>query len=74
MKMGLILDIIFAVTPVDGSCYRVIDSSILQDVLWSVSKFLSCDEEKRLDLRKDKKITNINNILKTSNLCVMRLT
>ena len=74
MKMGLILDIIFAVTPVDGSCYRAIDSSILQDVLWSVSKFLSCDEEKRLDLRKDEKITNINNILKTSNLGVMRLT
>ena len=74
MKIGFILDIIFSVTPVDGSCYRVIDSSILQEVLRSVSKFLSCDEEKRLDLRKDEKITNINNILKTSNLGVMRLT
>ena len=40
----------------------------------SVSKFLSCNKGKRLELRKDKKVTNINNILRISKICVMRLT
>ena len=31
MKMDLILPIIFAATPADASCYRVIDSSTLQE-------------------------------------------
>ena len=31
MKTDLILDTIFAITPIDGSGYRVIDSSILQE-------------------------------------------
>ena len=44
--MVLILPIMFAITPTDGSCYRVIDSSILQDFFSSVLKFLSCYEEK----------------------------
>ena len=30
-KLVLILPIIFAITRIDGSCYRVIDSSVLQD-------------------------------------------
>ena len=30
MKMDLILSIIFAMTPIDASCYRVIDSSNIQ--------------------------------------------
>ena len=30
-KIGLILSNIFAITPIDGSCYRVFNSSILQD-------------------------------------------
>ena len=30
-KMDLILPIIFIITPIDGLCYRVIDSLILQD-------------------------------------------
>ena len=29
--MDLILPIIFAITPIDGSCYRVIDSSNIQE-------------------------------------------
>ena len=35
-KIGLTLSNIFAITPIDGSCYRVIDSSILQDFFSSV--------------------------------------
>ena len=70
----MILSIIFAVTPTDGSRHRVIDSSIVQKIFSSVSKFLSCNKGKRLELRKDKKVTNINNILRISKLCVMRLT
>ena len=31
-KMDLILPIIFAITPTDGSCYRVISSSIPQEL------------------------------------------
>ena len=30
-KMDLILPIMFAITPIDGSCYRVIDSSNIQE-------------------------------------------
>ena len=37
------------------TCYRVIDSSILQELFSSTSKFLPCNEEKTLELRKDKK-------------------
>ena len=37
--------------------------------------FLSCNKEKILELKKDKKkIMNVNNILKISKFCVMRLT
>ena len=50
-KMDLILPIIFVITPIDGLCYRVIDSSILQDFFSSVSKFLSCYEEKTVEKR-----------------------
>ena len=35
------------------TCYRVIDLSILQEFFLSVSKFLSCNEEKTLELKKD---------------------
>ena len=69
--MDLILPIIFATTPTDGSCYRVINLSNIQKVFSSVSKFSSCKEEKTLEL---KKIMTINNILNVSNFCVMRLT
>ena len=40
----------FAVTPIDGLCYRVIDSSILQDIFFHLSQNL-----KKKQLRKDKK-------------------
>ena len=53
--MDLILPIIFAITPIDGQYYRVIDSSNIQDFFSSVSKCLSCNEEKTLELKKDKK-------------------
>ena len=69
--MDLILPIIFATTPTDGSCYRVINLSNIQTFFSSVSKFSSCKEEKILEL---KKIMNINNILNVGNFCVMRLT
>ena len=38
--------------------------------------FLSCNKEKILELKKDKKkkIMDVNNILKISKFCVMRLT
>ena len=52
--MDLILPITFTIIPADASCYRVIDSSTLQEVFSSVSKFLSYNEEKRLQLQKDK--------------------
>ena len=29
--MNLILSTVFAITPIDGSCYREINSSVLQD-------------------------------------------
>ena len=44
--MVLTLPIIFAITPIDGLCYRVTDSSVLQDFFSSVLKRLSCYEEK----------------------------
>ena len=65
--MDLILHIIFAIPPVDWLCYRVSDSSILQTLFSSISKFLSYYEEKTL------KRTNLNNILNISKLSVMRL-
>ena len=37
-KMDLILSIIFTVMPIDGSCYRVINSSILQEFLFHLSQ------------------------------------
>ena len=56
--MDLILSLMFAITPNDGSCYKVIDSSNIQEFL---------------ELKKDKKM-NISNILKISKFRVMRLT
>ena len=55
-KMDLTLPIIFAITPIDRSCYRVIDSSILQDFFSSVSNFLSCYEEKAVEKRLKKRM------------------
>ena len=55
--MDLILTIIYAFTPIDRSCYRVIDSSVLKEFFSTVSKFLSCYEEKTVE--KDKKRMNI---------------
>ena len=52
--MDLILPIIFAITAIDGLCYRVTNWSILQEDFSYVSKFLLYNEEKRLQLRKDK--------------------
>ena len=52
--------IIFAITPIDGSHYKaIVDLSNTQEFFSSASKFLSCDEERTLELRKDKKIMNI---------------
>ena len=53
--MDLILPIIFVITSIDGSCYRVIDSANIQKLFSSVSKYLSCNKEKILELRKGKK-------------------
>ena len=44
----------FAITPIDGLCYRVIDSSVLQDIFFHLSQNL-----KKKQLRKDKKKINI---------------
>ena len=55
--MDLILTIIYAFTPIDRSCYRVIDSSVLKEFFSTVSEFLSCYEEKTVE--KDKKRMNI---------------
>ena len=52
MKTNLILPIIFAVTPADGSGYRVIDSSILQESFSSVPKCSSRNAEKTLRIGK----------------------
>ena len=57
--MVLILPIMFAITPTDGSCYRVIDSSILQGFFSSALKFLSCYEEKTVENEQKKKRMNI---------------
>ena len=71
--MDLILSIIFAITPIDGSCYRVMDSSNIQEFFHLSQNVLPCNEEKTLELKKDiKKRMNINNILKISKFCVMR--
>ena len=40
-KRKMILSIIFTIATVDGSCYRVTNSSILQEFFPSVSKFLT---------------------------------
>ena len=40
-KRKMILPIIFTIATVDGSCYRVMNSSILQEFFPSVSKFLT---------------------------------
>ena len=50
-KIVLISPIIFPITPVDWSFYRVIDSSILQDFFSSVLKFLPCYEQKTVAKR-----------------------
>ena len=50
------MHITFAITPFDGSCYRLIASSNIEEFLFFVSKCLSCNEEKSLELRKDNKI------------------
>ena len=69
MKMDLILSIIFAITPADGLCYRVINSSITQEVFSSVRECSSCNKEKTLkvEIRQQKKI-NINILM----ICYVR--
>ena len=59
--MDLMLPIIFIITPIYGSCYRVMDSSNIQEFFLSDSIFLSCHKQKALEVRKDneKKIINI---------------
>ena len=51
--MDLTLPIIFTITPFDRRCYRVIDSSNIQEFFSSVSKILSCNEEKTLELKNE---------------------
>ena len=51
--MDLILSIMFTITLIDGSWYRVIDSSILQDFFRLSQNF--CHTMKKTQLRKDKK-------------------
>ena len=55
--MDLILPIIFAITPTDGSYYRVFDSSTLQDFFHLPRNF--CHDMRKKQLRKDKKRMNI---------------
>ena len=55
--MDLILPIIFAITPTDGSCYRVFDSSTLQDFFHLPQNF--CHDMRKKQLRKDKKRMNV---------------
>ena len=50
IKMDLILPIIFVITQTDGSCYRVIDSSILQEVFSFVLKCSVCNANKHQEL------------------------
>ena len=45
------LPIIFTIAPIDASSYRVIDSSILREFFSPVSKCLSYNSEKTLELR-----------------------
>ena len=70
-KMDLMLRIIFDMIPTDGSYYRVINSSIQQDFFHLSQNFCHAIQKKQLE--KYKKRININNILKISKLCVMRL-
>ena len=52
--MDLILSIIFAITPIDESCcicYRVTNSSIIQDLCSSLLKVLSYYEEEAVEKR-----------------------
>ena len=53
--MDLILPIIFAITSVDGSCYRVIDSSILKEFFSSLSNFYHALKKKGKSWEKIKK-------------------
>ena len=48
--MELIFPIIFAITPIDVSCYRIIDSPNIQEFFSSVSNILSCNKEKTVEL------------------------
>ena len=70
--MELIFPIIFAITPIDVSCYRVIDSPNIQEFFSSVSNILSCNKEKTVELNIYIYIHIY--IPKVSKLCVMRLT
>ena len=54
-KMDLIMPITFVITPINEWCYRVIDSSILQEYCSSVLKCSWCNEEKKLELSYDNK-------------------
>ena len=49
--MNLILSIVFSITPIDEWCYRVINSSILQEVFSSVSIYSSWNKERVLEVR-----------------------
>ena len=35
------------ITPIDGSCYKIVNSSVLQEIFSSVSKRLSCNGKKK---------------------------
>ena len=48
--MELIFPIIFAITPIDVSCYRIIDSPNIQEFFSSVSNILSFNKEKTVEL------------------------
>ena len=68
--MELIFPIIFAITPIDVSCYRIIDSPNIQEFFSSVSNISSCNKEKTVELN----IYIYIYIPKISKFCVMRLT
>ena len=61
-KMDLILPIIFAFNPIDGSCYKVMDSSNIQEFFSSVSKMFILQWRK--NIRVEKRFKKINNEFK----------
>ena len=74
MKMDLLLPIIFTITPVDGLCYRVVDSSILQEIFLFVPKCSSCNAANTLSFKIRQQQQKNEYKYTNDMLCVMTLT